>query len=184
MSQEKTQLYIKSMRVAHSLVTTFVANIASHIKHGNGLVLYGPAGTGKDHLAIAAMRIASRQHRVYGRYSRGVDLYSDIRKHQTSEFKVDHYIDTPLLVISDPVPPRGSLSDAQADGLYEILDKRYRKRRPTWATINISSSDQLSAILGTAVADRLIDNAVCVPCEWPSYRRPQIKSIDPIQQST
>jgi len=159
------------------------------VTHARNVVLCGPSGTGKDHLLVALGKHAiERGFQVD--WINGPDLFALYRKEMKSkdgdEWLMDcygrgnraQYADYPamkgwssILIISDPVPARGELSEFNTDCLWRIVDCRYRHRLPVWVTMNVSSGEEAEARLGVAIVDRLRDNAITLSCNWPSYRR-------------
>lgn len=155
-------------------LTAVRAHLAEHIVAGRNLVLVGPAGTGKDHLLTALAREACRL-RLRVKWSSGPQLFAAARDaidKGTSESElVRQYTLPAVLVLSDPVPPSRVLTDFQADLLYRIIDERYRRVKPTWASINLAAGESDKA-LGAQVADRLRDGAIVLRCSWATHRTP------------
>ncbi|MCA9112226.1 MAG: ATP-binding protein, partial [Planctomycetaceae bacterium] len=147
---------------------------------GQNILFVGPCGTGKDHLmhAMAWRCFAPLDGSVT--IVNGSSLRRDLRSASQEGGEthiIKRLVDTSLLCLSDPVPPSGDavLTGYQADCLYQIVDSRWRKRRPIWATINLPIGDMRQAagqILSLPVWDRLIDGALILACNWHSYRRP------------
>ena len=75
-----------------------------------------------------------------------------------------------MLVLSDPVPPKGELSDYSESILYRIVDARYITMKPTWTTMNVASGEEADRRLGAPIVDRLRHGALCLSCDWPSFR--------------
>jgi DNA replication protein DnaC len=148
--------------------------IRAMIDDGVGLVFTGPPGSGKDHLMAAMMNAALlNSYRV--RWTSGVKFFSALRDSIGGEDKeggvLGPLVVADVLAISDPVPPFGSLSEFQAAKLFEVIDERYNNRRATWVTINAANREEASQRIGHATIDRLRDGAVCVACNWDSYRK-------------
>ena len=76
-----------------------------------------------------------------------------------------------VLVLDDPLPPNGRLSDYQSAMLYRVVDGRYRNLKPTFVSMNVSGPAEADARLSAPVVDRLRHDALCLVCDWPSYRQ-------------
>lgn len=144
------------------------------IESGRNLVLFGPRGTGKDHLLVAMMRAAI----VVGRrvvFRDGQTLYAEARDGITKQVDESQFITrftmADVFAVSDPTPPIGDVrSDWQLSTLFRIIDRRYRDMKPTWVTINAESAAEAEKRLAPNIVDRLTDGALVLRCEWPSYR--------------
>lgn len=171
----------------HMAVATlngYIANLPSHLAQGDGLILYGPVGTGKDHLMMAAAREAVMRGASL-QWITGLDLFAWLRdtisRDESSETVFKMAIEPQVLCLSDPLPPvvggsdrsQGSLTDYQAQSLLRIVDRRYRDRKCTWATVNVADGKEFAQRIGAPVFDRLRDGAVTVACDWTSYRKAQ-----------
>jgi DNA replication protein DnaC len=156
-------------------VKLFAEGFDQHVKVGSGLFIYGPSGTGKDHLASAALRMAHIVHGCEVEIVNGLDLYGDARDlidHAQSERSfVQKWFNAQVLLISDPTPPKGEASQYGLGMLFRILDKRYRHLRSTWVTMNVANREDADNHLTRPVVDRLIDNSLTVFCNWKSYRK-------------
>ena len=176
------------MMAAWATVQAFADNIVAEYSDGTPLLLFGPTGTGKDHLMVgvvhelfASVRVACRSVGGYDAYRapdvhwcNGPDLFGAIRQgiaESTEKKLIEDYARYELLVISDPVPPAGRATDYQITTLYRILDRRYSNTRPTWCTLNVAKRAELEDRVGAAVAGRLTHGAEAVFCNWESYRR-------------
>lgn len=147
--------------------------IEENVKAGRGIVLDGQPGTGKDHLLVGLMfRAVSVGLTVEWR--NGMDLFGSLRDaitNGTEERRIlDELTHPDVLVLSDPVPPWGPLTQYQASFLFRVVDERYRSLRPTWVTTNSPGGDDANDRLGPQVVDRLRHGALCLGCSWPSYR--------------
>jgi DNA replication protein DnaC len=145
------------------------------LKEGKGLMLYGPCGTGKDHLLAALLYQAVGDHGLTARWTNGTVLYSRFRdvmhaRDTTEEQILDHYAKPDILAISDPIPPSGEVTAFQVGQLFMLLDERYRSMKSTWITLNVTSEADAQARLSLPLFDRLREGAELVRCYWPSYR--------------
>ncbi|HZZ77238.1 MAG TPA: ATP-binding protein [Gemmataceae bacterium] len=156
----------------------FIDDMGAVLRESRGLVLYGPSGTGKDHLLAAALyRVAAAAIPVG--WVSGAAIYERVRDSMDTGEREQRIISTWLaptvLGLSDPVSPRGDLSDWDARILARLLDARYRALRPTWITINAANETDASAKLTAMIWDRLRDDAEVIPCFWRSWRSIQTK---------
>jgi len=155
-------------------LTMYAADFPAHEQAGEGLILFGPAGTGKDHLLAAVAREVVGRFHVWPTRRRGLDLFAEFRDRiDTAESElrlVRELAGCRLLILSDPLPPRGPLTDWQAGLLLSIIDARYENLRPTWISVNVSNRAEADERMGAQTFDRLRDGALAAFCNWPSYR--------------
>lgn len=156
-------------------LTTYCQTVTERAKAAEGVVLYGPVGTGKDHLAFAVARAAVLAG-FSVRWLNGQDWFGQIRDamdDDTSEASLVKRISlSDFAVISDPLPPIGNLTQHQATMLYRAIEARYRAGKPTIVTVNVIDDDNADTRLGTPTWDRLCHGTWKVQCAWPSYRKP------------
>jgi len=154
-------------------VQAFVDELPDAVKCGSGLFLSGPIGTGKDHLLAAVMLAAVRQGYAVT-WINGLDIFAAARDAITEEVAEAQLFDRltrpTILGISDPLPPTGVATPSQRSLLFRAIDFRYRFRKPTWITANIANREDAELRLGAQLIDRLTDGALCLACNWPSYR--------------
>lgn len=155
-----------------------VAAITDYIKSeaADNVILYGPVGTGKDHLAFALCRSAVKSGRTV-RWINGQKWFGIVRDAIDTE-KSEASLITDLsrsdvLCLSDPLPPVGSLTQFQATMLYRVVDARYSKGLPTVCTINVATDAEADERMGPATWDRLCHSAWKLFCNWESYRAPK-----------
>jgi DNA replication protein DnaC len=157
----------------------YALNFRDHFEAGRSLVLVGPKGTGKDHLLTATIRRIARNFGKPGKvmFRDGLKLFSEFRAafntETTEQAIVERYISPALLAISDPLPPRGTLSEHEQRMALRIIDGRYRESRPLALTINAVNRQEISDRMGVQACDRIFDCAVVVRCVWESYRTEQ-----------
>lgn len=153
----------------------YAINLRRFVQGGRGLVFFGSAGTGKDHL-LAALANVAQCLAIPVVYRSGPELLMEFRqamKQQDAELRLLRELTAPpVLWISDPVPPGGKLTTHQAEMLFAVIDGRYRAKRATWVSCNVSSRDEANTLLTVPIADRLRDGSAAVHFNWPSYRRP------------
>ena len=155
-------------------VLDFARQLRERSRDGGGIVLFGRPGTGKDHLVAALMFWAVLRHGWTVRWMHGLRLYQDARDvvsgHGSEKRFIEQLVNPQILVLSDPLPPRGDVTTYQAEVVQRILDHRYRFVRPTRTTMNVQDGIEAEERLATPIVDRLRHGALCLRCDWPSYR--------------
>jgi len=145
------------------------------VDSGDGLLLIGPCGTGKDHLLIGLARVAIGADLTV-RWASGPKLFAQVRQAIDADGKTPESVLRPferaqVLILSDPLPPIGRLTDFQADIIYRLVDERYNRLWPIWLAANAANRAELESGLGVPVVDRLADGSTVLACDWPSYRQ-------------
>lgn len=148
---------------------------------GAGMWLIGPPGTGKTHLGSAMVRhvieerdspagifsgreIIRMLRSTWGNRdrSRGWDGRANCEEDMISDFG-----SMGLLVIDEIGVGFGSESEHVQ--LFDVIDLRYKLRRPTVLLSNLPAKG-LKDAMGDRAYDRLREGAQVLPCNWDSYR--------------
>lgn len=157
---------------AVSRVKGYAADIKARHAAGQNLILVGPCGTGKDHLASAVARCVLASGMTIA-FSRGNSLAREMVAAQRSPEGLDRkYATKDFLLLSDIEPRVNEESSAFfQESMLEIIDERYRAMLPIIVTSNVKDSAQMKKAIGNRAVDRLLQGAVIVRMEWPSYRK-------------
>ena len=84
---------------------------------------------------------------------------------------LDSLVAPDILIIDDPIPPHGQLTDYQEQLWYIFTDRRYNAMKPTWVSMNVASGEEAEQRIGAAIVDRWKDGALTVAFNGPSYRK-------------
>ncbi len=141
---------------------------------GNGVLVLGPVGVGKTHLATALGHIAIRR-RLSVHAARADKLFTRLRaaRLDTSlEAEMRKLARVDLLILDDfALRP---LDATQTNDFYELVVERHR-RASTIVTSNREPSEWLTmtsdALLAQSAVDRLTSGAHTLVIEGPSYRQ-------------
>ena len=152
-----------------------IAQLASceFLTRAEDVIIAGPIGTGKTHLAIAlGVEAASRRHRVL--FVRAADLVRDLLEARDAlELgRLHRKIQRASLLVVDEL---GFVPFDRAGGelLFNLLSNRY-ERKSTIVTTNLAFSEWVQVLgdekLTTALLDRLAHNAHILTTKGASYR--------------
>lgn len=131
------------------------------------LMFLGAVGTGKTHLASGIV------YECGGLYRLAPAIIEEIRRAKSFTAKeseaeiLDNYGSARLLVIDEI--GRGVVAAEEQYMLYQIINERYNRRKPTVLISNQTKKDFLNYV-GIAAADRLTESAQVVEFTGKSYR--------------
>lgn len=149
------------------------------------LIVCGPVGTGKTHLACATLNVVIHLHKT-AKYVTEGDIYRMIRntygKRGVSESDVIRQFMEPDYLAIDEIA-RTRWSDAEKVTLTDLIDKRYYTERHTIFVTNLppeSFTDRsgethpgIDEYLGAAASRRMRSNSIEVTANWRAYAERQ-----------
>lgn len=140
---------------------------------GTSAILCGKPGTGKTHLSVAIGIEAMKAGKMvlFTTVQRAVRRVKDSwrKESQESESEAIALLTEPDLLILDEIGVQFG-SDFEKNLLFDILNERYEKNKPTLLLSNLTVSE-VKAFLGERVYDRLReDGGRCIPFDWASHR--------------
>lgn len=166
-----------SQRSAKALARRFVEEYPAV---SAGLLVTGPVGVGKTHLAVAILAELVDTKGTRGIFCDFTDLIDRIqatfsRNEESSEDVLAPYRDADLLVLDELGSRRPT--DWVRDVLYGLLNTRYNRSRITILTTNFfdqpekAGGETLELRVGSTVRSRLAEMCQLVVLQGPDFRR-------------
>jgi DNA replication protein DnaC len=168
----------ESQRAAKALARRFVRDYPAVDR---GLLIVGPVGVGKTHLAVAILAELVDTMGAKGVFCDFTELLGLLQAsfsgggEESTEQILDVYREAELLVLDELGARRPT--DWARDVLYGLLNTRYNRSRITILTTNFGDQPEkpggetLELRVGTPVRSRLAEMCALVPLVGPDFRR-------------
>lgn len=169
-----------AQRKAFDFAKDYVDNFDQALAVGRGALFVGPPGTGKTHLACGiGMHIMKNQNRtvLFSTVMRAVRRVKDSWRRDSTETEsqaIAAMVFPDLLILDEVGVQFGSETEKLI--LFDVLNERYEKRRPTLLLSNLDENEVI-AYVGERIIDRMReDGGMVVPFKWESYRRNKLEA--------
>lgn len=139
-------------------------------KTQDGLLLQGPWGVGKTHLAVGIAKGVARKG-FEARFMPVVDMarrFGTSYQDDSTERYVQEMYDAGLLIIDDLGKEKSS--DTTRSFIYSVINHRYEKGKPTIITTNLSSDD-IAVLYDGAVLSRILEMCKVIVMRGGDMRR-------------
>lgn len=153
---------LPEQKAAVEAVRRYGRAMTTNIQRGSGILLIGPTGTGKSHLAATLARHAVfLGHTV--QWVDGVEVSAGEVQFENAD----------VLLLEDPCLTNDPLRWEGLRRVYSLVNKQYRQQSPVWVTCNVADRAELRELCGPQLSDRFLDDSQVVRCHWPSHRQPR-----------
>lgn len=155
---------------------TALANNTSWVKQSNNVIIFGPSGVGKTHLA-AAISYRLIEQGIRSLFMQTTTLVQNLQQAR-NEYKLSEFIGKlariPLLILDDIGYVKKN--EAETSVLFELIADRYESN-----SLIITSNQPFSEwdsifpdnVMAVAAIDRLVHHATIVNIDARSYRKQQ-----------
>lgn len=164
---------IPAQQHALNFAKQYAENFDEVLQTGRSALFVGKPGTGKTHLACAIAQhiMQTRRSALFLTVMRAVRRVKDTWSRESVETEtqaIDSLVWPHLLILDEVGIQFGS--DTEKLVLFDVLNARYERRRPTLLLSNLDAND-IKPYLGERIFDRLReDKGEAVAFDWPSYR--------------
>jgi DNA replication protein DnaC len=164
-------------KTVKSFVEEWADTFPERKKNGEGLLLFGTVGTGKDHLLYAAARKIVIVHGASVNWVNGRSMFSELRdrigEQKDEQSFIRRLVQKDVLVITDPLSVMGEpLTNYNADMFYQVIEERSVEGKPTCVALNVADDVDGKKRIGAPTWDRIVDHAWVAKTDWPTHRQP------------
>jgi DNA replication protein DnaC len=150
-------------------------NAQTDEERARGVMLIGPVGTGKSHLAAAVFNmLKDKKTCIFVNIPELLDKIMASYQAESNEKEEDilnAIKQCDILILDDIGAERHKGHDDWAtQKLFTVIDSRYRNMRPIFSTTNCVPHE-LEAKIGSRIMSRLREVCVLTPCSGEDYRK-------------
>ena len=132
------------------------------------VLLYGKSGTGKSHLASAAVMLNNGVYTTWEFLDMEIrSTYNSYAAKKTEYELIVYYCTVPFLVLDEI--EKGKNEDAKMRCLSLVCRERHERNRPLWLAGNCNY-EWVKTMLDSSVIDRLKEKGKSFNFDWESYR--------------
>lgn len=139
------------------------------LMNGGPVVLVGPRGVGKTQLSVCLARRVLADSGRDPWYMAAYDFFATIKQSFDGDGKDPRSkARTCGLLVLDEIQDRYDSAFEDLE-MRRLFDHRYGHERPTVLISNLKA-EEVGAILGVSMSDRIRENGLVVVCDWQSFR--------------
>lgn len=155
-----------------AMLLEYVANLDAYLDESMGLILLGPVGSGKTHVAIGFAKLAIA-HGYDALFINAPAWFQELRESYAESSSAERDLmremkDAPILILDDLGAEKPS--DWMRERLYLVVNHRVLSGAVTIVTTN-APLEQLEHNVGERVMSRLYGNALTLSLASSDYRR-------------
>ena len=157
------------------IVQNYIVNFEKMYEVNQGLLLWGPVGTGKSYAAaVIANELLDRRNSVV--MTSFIKILKEVGTFDSDSGKTEKINQSKLLIIDDLGAERGT--DYTLERVYDIIDGRYRSNRPIILTTNLTMEQMKNCedIRYNRIYDRIFEMCYPVKVSGLSWRKREAAS--------
>lgn len=157
------------------IIQNYIVNFDRMYEENQGLLLWGPVGTGKSYAAATiANELLERKTSVV--MTSFIKILKEVGTFDSDNGKIEKINKAKLLIIDDLGAERGT--DYTLERVYDIIDSRYRSNKPIILTTNLTMEQMKDCddIRYNRIYDRIFEMCYPVKVTGLSWRKREAAS--------